>query len=641
MSTYLQKPGTNQLLPGAPKEVADGIDRRQDTHSMRARARKEAMKIPDGSVEPFPVERFAAFLKVLKIQSKDYGLIPLKLLGSQLYVLEEIIAGMKEGITTFVILKNRQAGISTLCLALDLFWAFEHKGLLGIFATHDEGSRDQFRNQIDVFLSTLPKTHRIEYDVNNRLMLVLKNASLFRYLVAGTRTTTNKMGRSGGCNYAHMTEVAFWGSQEDLKAVGQTLSELYRYRLFIYESTANGFNHYYDMWEIAKASPAQKAIFVGWWRDERNEFDASHPLYPKYMPKGKDTPMTQLERERVRTVKKQYGFIITAGQLAWYRFHLETKCASDQSAMDQEMPWTEEDAFVSTGKSFFTNPVLTDAMRQAKRSLCLPFIMRLTDRFEDTRLQACAIDRAELKIWQKPSKFGTYTIGADPIFGTSADQANGVIHVSRCYSDGIEQVAEYAAPTVSTYQFAWVLAFLAGLYKNVTIQLEINGPGVVVLQELGQLRQKLATFSPEQDPDMRNCLLYMKEYLYRRADSLTSGVLRQWKSSEEAREQLLHKFRDGLQSKRMIIRSLMCLDEAKSVQITEDGYICAPSGKRDDRVFGGALAYWCWDEQVRNQLAGAGMTRAKVMEIERNGSHDPIEGLVNRFLKDAKISVRQ
>ncbi len=112
-------------------------------------------------------------------------------MGSQKYVLEEIVEGMARGITIFVILKSRQLGISTLFLALDLFWAFEHWGTLGVFATHDEGSRDQFRNQIEVFLTGLPKSHKIPYNVNNRLMLVLDAPclSIFRYLVAGTRTT--------------------------------------------------------------------------------------------------------------------------------------------------------------------------------------------------------------------------------------------------------------------------------------------------------------------------------------------------------------------------------------------------------------------------------------------------------------------
>lgn len=603
--------------------------------------KREALKIPDGGVDPFPMGRFLEFVKALRIQSRDYGLVPLRLLGTQLYALEEIAEGMGRGLTTFVILKGRQLGISTIFLALDLFWAFENKGLAGVFATHDEGSRDQFRNQIDMFMQSLPQKYKVDFETNNRTMLVLKNLSLFRYLVAGTRTTTNKLGRSGGCNFCHATEVAFWGSADDIKALGQTFSETYRRRLYFYESTANGFNHYHDMWETAKSSPAQKAIFIGWWRDERNEFGEDHPLYLMYMPEGTKSATSNLERKRMKAVEKEYDFKINAGQLAWYRFHLETKCGGDQSSMDQEMPWTADDAFVATGSSFFKNDTLTACFKEASKSLCLPFLIKLTDQFAHTRVMQCPVDQAELKIWEKPSRNGKYVIGADPIFGSGPERDNGVISVFRCFADGCEQVAEFASPSCSTFQFAWVLAFLAGLYKDVYLVLEMNGPGAVVFQELSQLRQKLATIPIGEDNDLRNCLVHMKNFLYRRADSLSGNVLLQWQTSQRTREMMLHKLHLGIESQRCKIKSLMCLEEARHMVIESDGYIGAPPSKRDDRIFGAGMAYWGWDTNVRPAMLANRMTKDKVMQIETTGTLDPVEGLVSRFLKNAKINVPQ
>ncbi len=84
----------------------------------------ERFELQSSAVAPFPRAKFLQFLKQLKVQSKDYGLVPFKLLGSQRYLLDQIEQGMAEGITVFYILKNRQAGISTFLLALDLFWAF-------------------------------------------------------------------------------------------------------------------------------------------------------------------------------------------------------------------------------------------------------------------------------------------------------------------------------------------------------------------------------------------------------------------------------------------------------------------------------------------------------------------------------------
>src|SRR5882724_4816803 len=109
----------------------------------------EKFELQFTSVAPFPRERFLKFLSKLKVQSKDFGLVPFRLLGSQRYILNEICAGLADGITTFYFLKARQLGASTFFLALDLFWAFEHKGLLGVLITHKEDSRDDFRSGIE------------------------------------------------------------------------------------------------------------------------------------------------------------------------------------------------------------------------------------------------------------------------------------------------------------------------------------------------------------------------------------------------------------------------------------------------------------------------------------------------------------
>ena len=247
----------------------------------------ERFELQSSTVAPFPRARFLAFVKTLKVQSKDYGLVPFRLLGSQRYLLDEIERGLAQGITVFYILKNRQAGISTFLLALDLFWAFEHKGLLGVFITHEEGSRDDFRAAIEVFFAETPKTHKVNYVRHNRNLLILKNSSKFRYLIAGTsQGRKGGLGRSGSANYVHSTETAFYGNDDDLAEFRSQTSSLYPHRMQLYESTANGFNHYEEAWDLAKKDPTKWAIFIGWWRDERNQLPLDHPFFAKYMPDG-------------------------------------------------------------------------------------------------------------------------------------------------------------------------------------------------------------------------------------------------------------------------------------------------------------------------------------------------------------------
>lgn len=613
-------------------------DRRNPRSVFGAMVMNKKQKAPDGSVKPFPRERFLKFIDVLRVQTRDFGMQRLNLLGSQLYILDEICKGLEEGITTFVILKARQLGASTFFLALDLFWAFENRGLLGIFATHDEGSRDQFRNQIELFLKTLPKTHRFNAETSNRLMLVLENSSMFRYLIAGSRQGTNKLGRSGGCNFLHATEVAFWGSSEDIASLNQTLSELYPSRLYIYESTANGFNHYSDMWEIAQNSPAQKAIFVGWWRNELYEFSEDHPLYLKYMPQGIKTPLNPLEKRRVKLVRELYNFQITAGQVAWYRHHMETKCSGDQAQMDQEMPWTAEDAFVSTGSQFFTDECLTIQMRKAKTYKCLPYSFRLSNRWDQTEIIPVHIHQAELKIWEEPSPYGKYVVGCDPAYGSGPDADSTVISIFRCYADRIIQVAEFSSASISTYQCAWVLSFLCGLYRDIMLNLEITGPGTAVYQELDILRANTATMRADENPDFYNCLAYMRHFLYKRPDSMSGSVVRQWRTTHDTKRALMHRFKDMVELGTCEIRSLNCLEEMRKI-VLDEGSIQASGRNKDDKVLAAALAVWAWDQWRRFELKAAGKTYEHEQRTESQGGPDPVSALWRKFMKTAKIKI--
>ena len=77
----------------------------------------------------FDLQKFYKFCAELKIETKEEGLKKMgKLLGTQTYVMEEIDKGLKDDVHFFVILKGRQLGITTVSLALDLYWQFTHPG---------------------------------------------------------------------------------------------------------------------------------------------------------------------------------------------------------------------------------------------------------------------------------------------------------------------------------------------------------------------------------------------------------------------------------------------------------------------------------------------------------------------------------
>ena len=601
----------------------------------------EAFELKFSPTAPFPRERFLKFLANLKVQSKDYGLIPFRLLGSQRYILDELCDGLANGVSTFVILKSRQIGCSTFFLALDLFWAFEYKGLLGVFITHTEGSRDDFRAAIEVFFSETPKNYQIRYVRHNRNLLILKNGSKFRYLIAGTsENRKGGLGRSGSANYVHSTECAFYGSGDDVTEFRSQTSSLYPHRLQVYESTANGFNWWSDECETAQKDPTKRFIFVGWWRDERNQLPTDHPYYGKFIPPG--GTLTPLERKRVREVRQLYGFEISLQQVAWYRWHLESEKGSDQGTMDQEHPWTAEDAFQATGSKFFTVEALTNVTREAKRQVFQTYRYRMTDRFEQTRVEQVRDPRAELRIYEEASPFGSYVIGADPAYGSSDEADRSCCSVWRGYSDCLVQVAEFCSPQPSTYQFAWVMAHLAGYYGDTYCMpvLEITGPGQAVFDEIQKIKRNAAEIKPTDDAaNIRNILRNMRHFFYQRMDNPGGGQLvYQWKTTEELKRRMMNQMKNGIELGRMIPRSLPLCEEMRRI-VNDEGHIGAEGKAKDDRVMAGALAYQGWNMWLQPRARAQGMSLARSMEIEERGGPDGVDRLIANYMKRVNIKL--
>jgi len=610
--------------------------------------KKQIDFVQSTKVAPFPIKKFREFVSHIKILSKDFGRVQVRFLGSQTYILEEICNGLDEGITTFVILKGRQQGATTLAMLIDFFYALEYKGLLGTFILHEEKALGKWRALIEMMLESMPpsitingKSRKFRPNIlkHNRDLLLLSNGSSFAYLIGGVAENSGGgLGRSGAANYVHGTEVAFYANPDDLKAFSSSVSSIYPHRLQIWESTANGFNHFYDRVQDAKQSKTVRFIFSGWWRDERNAFHVDDPRFKAFAPNSR---LTTLERERVRAVRSQYGFEISLQQIAWYRWKLEDEFANDQTIMDQEFPFTEEDAFQSTGSKYFTAPVLTQITRDAHKHPFQTFKYRMTRRWEDTEVYNVSDLRAELRVWEHSSKFGYYVVSCDPAYGSSDQADNNCIQVWRAYAECLVQVAEYCTNEFSTYQTAWALAHLAGFYgqKDSRVILELNGPGKAVFSELQHVRDRLNQMPPTSDNfELRNCLRNMRDFYYQRIDTFSGELAYHIVTTDDIKRMLMARFKDAVELGRMHIRSLPLIEEMRRL-VNEDGSISADGGGNDDRAITAAMAYECWRKWLQPMLTGLRMTRDRAAQIEADGGDEPINRLILNHLKRSNITV--
>ena len=554
----------------------------------------------------FNLKNFYKFAAQLSIDSKEHGIKKLgtDLLGTQTYVMDEMAAGLDEDIHHFVILKGRQQGITTAILALDLYWHFLHSGLNGTLVTDTEENRDQFRSTLGMYMEHLPNEFKIPLVAHNRNQFVLKNRSRMFYQIAGTRSKGG-LGRGKGITYLHSTETSSYGDEEGVASLLASLAEKNENRLFVFESTARGYNLFHDMWTTAKRAKSQKAIFCGWWRNQLYSVDPNSAIYKTYW----DGKLSPEEKEWTREIKKLYNVEINSRQMAWWRWKL-LEGIKDDSLMYQEFPPTEDYAFIMTGTGFFSQTRCTDAAKESKKHVPDYYRFIMGSNFEDTSLTKSSERLATLSIWQEPVDNGVYVIGADPAYGSSDWADRFCIQIYRCYADGMDQVAEFATSEMNTYQFAWVICYLAGLYKNATLNLEINGPGQAVINEMRNLKRLASAMVGQKGRDLYDVLGHMSNYIWRRNDSLTGpGMSIGFLTTQSTKERMLNYFKDYFERGMLKVFSMDLLDEMKSI-VRDGGSIEAFGRGKDDRVIATGLACVAFAEQVHPRLVQQRLTRA-------------------------------
>lgn len=589
----------------------------------------------------FNPEKFVRFCSLLRIDSKELGRIPLVLTGGQRYLVDQIAEGLANDIHTFVVLKGRQMGISTICLALDLYWPAKFRGLQGAIVTDTDENREVFRSYIDQYHKSLPKQVRSPVERNNRTQLIFKNNSRLVYMVAGEKKKGN-LGRAKSANYMHATECSSWGDEEGFASLMNTLAQKNPNRLYILESTARGYNMFYQAWETAKSSNTQKAIFVGWWRHDLYQWPDDSVEFRTFW----DGSPTSEERVWIAEVFERYKVEITPNQLAWWRWYVTEQMKGDESLALQEMPPTEEYAFQLSGSKFFSAERVNMAYQRAVKQECVYYRYQFGLNFEDTQFLETNEENAEVTIWETPQDNGVYTVGADPAYGSSEWADEFACTVGRCYADRFVQVLEVGSTAWTEAQFAWVIAHLAGWYgKSPTadcmLTLELLGPGGAVFNELQNLKYKAGSMRHD-DPRLGafDVIARIRDYLYKKQDAINGNFSYQWLTNSREKVRMMSTFRSYFEREALEINSKQCLTQFRNIHRNGDS-IGGEGRAKDDRVIALGIAIIAWNDWFMNQMQAQGRTydrETRPKEVQRQVT--VVENSVVNYLKKQGIHVR-
>jgi len=574
---------------------------------------------------------FYAFLNRTWVNSKEYGRICLgeRLYDGQKQFIRTVFDALETDKHKVFILKSRQLGLSTISRALSAFYIGMHDGMQGALVFDTMPHRDSARIELGKLIRNLDPSLKFPRvlgvgGAGNRDSLQLENDARILFLSAGTqqRSTSGTLGRSEGLSMAHLSELCSYDNPEGLKAFEQSMSEFHPDRLYIYESTARGYNQWKDMWDDACADTIHcQTLFLGWWSREDQRIDKEDGDFSVY---GREPP-SQRERERINEVRKLYGVEISAEQLAWIRRKVDPTSRPDgdtdagfeaeDNVMLAEQAWTAEEAFQQTGSKFFGAKALTEVTRKHSSNKFKAYMYWAGEEFPPRIFHAENLKMTELKVWEEPDPDGIYVLACDPAYGENEENDHSAIQVCRCYADGLDQVAEYSWPLVTTYQLAWVIASLLGWYgqsrSEIRYILELNGPGTAVFNELKNLKGKVEArrfTSSEEDVGLADIFRNVRTYIYSRPDAMGVGYNYHWKTNISLKVTVMERLRDFVGNGKLRVRSHSLLTEMKSVAREGDS-ISAPRGMRDDRTFAMALAVHYWETKVVTPLIAQRRTR--------------------------------
>lgn len=553
-------------------------------------------------------------LTSVEVDTKEFGRTRVEPWPSQRLVVDAVAKGLSEGVHEFVVLKCRQVAITTVCSVVELFWALANPGVQGAIIADRTDNLERLRRIFASLLETLPPEwrspeHRLVQ--NNRTGMAFANRSVIDLLAAASNPD---LGASRALNMMHATECAQWKSLAGVESLKASLARQNPTRLYVWESIANGFNWYYNFCQQAKVDRHMKFIFIGFWANPTYAIPKSDPDFKIYWDGGK---LTEEEITRARYVKQQYNTIVKPEQVAWWRRESEFR---HEEYMLRHYPWHERECFIASGSGFFPaartleiSEQLTPSSPPYKGYKYLFDEQFLKSRIEPTNDP----DEAMLKVWEPPEANGIYCIGVDPSGGGGGDSDDHAIEVLRCYADRIVQVAEFRTNKPLTYQIAWVLAHLAGAYRDHIANLEVTGVGAAVLPEVRNLRMLAERGILQGEPGSENILNMIgavRWFLYKRADTLGgAGNVIAWKANADNKHQTYSELRDSLMLRRVEIRSPTLVAQMQAV-IEDEGWIGAgpDTGENDDLVSALVLAHHAYIEWRRPMLVARNHTWDRV-----------------------------
>lgn len=509
---------------------------------------------------------------LLVIRNKKQELVPLRFNEAQsnLYAVIRQQAALGKPIR-IIILKGRQEGISTVTEALMFQDTVTRPNVKTLIVAHDSGATGNLFKMNKLFYDCLPRRMQPMRKNSNAKELVFENPTRepkekakrpgLRSSIRCQTAGSGSVGRSDTLTNVHISEYAFWPKDKKdlLLGIMQTVPNDPS-TMVVIESTANGYDHFKELWDGAENGTNEWIpVFLPWYLEKG---------YRMAVPPG--TEWTEEERQ----LQRDFG--LDEEQLQWRRWCIRANCGGSVEEFRQEYPNTPAEAFLLSGTPFFDNQALAVQQMHAPEPAVTGWFTydvpeEQGEKPRDWQFTPAA-DGA-VRIWKEPEKGVPYVLGGDTA-GDGSDCFTAHVLDNRTG----EQVAELQQRQ-SEILYARQVYCLGRYYNTALAAIEVNF-GTYPVRKLEEWN-------------------YPKLYQRERFDTYANAMVKAfgWQTSPATRPQMLAELHTVMEESPHVIRSRWTLGEMIVFVYDKNRKPQAAEGQHDDLVIAAAIAQMARSQQ--------------------------------------------
>ena len=483
--------------------------------------------------------------------------------------------GLITGIS-LLILKGRQQGFTTFITAYQLALTITRSNCEGLtLADKSTNTEAIFQNKAKFTYNRLPELLKPTEKYNSKRQLLFEKLNSSWSI----DTATKEVGRSRTINFFHGSECAFW--KDGIASIQASLGETFtKNAIKIYESTANGFNDYREMWK----SGQHINCFYQWWKTKeyRLNFETKN-MKTKFL--------NDIERrkgewiyDRLRWLKTEKG--LDENQLYWY--FKKYQGYIDKELIKQEYPCTEDEAFIASGRCYFDKEIIIkriDELEQLEECGVKDIgyfkydIVVKSYRKEITNVKWVSDPNGYIKLYKIPDKHKPYVLGGDTA-GEGSDYFTGIV-----IDNNTKQVAAKLRIEQDETEYTRQIYCLGMYYNKALIGLEVN-------------------FSTYPTKMLSEEYEYPNLYIREKEDEFTGKIEKKYgfRTDRITRPLILAELQEIFKENIEWITDIDILKEALSFIKNEKGRPEAQEGCHDDLIMGTAITYYISSKQTTNKI---------------------------------------